>query len=94
MKTMYKMQYVFDVTPREVENLTYREALLLKRKRGQKLSMHLWNKKKVAGKIILLSEDEEHRRQQCEKGLRWVDQKIKELNGETMDMKGNKCTTK
>ena len=85
---MYKMEYIFDTSPEEVENKNYREALELKHIRAKALADHLWNKKKVAGKIILLSEDEEARIVAVNKGLRWVEQKLKELDGETMDMKG------
>ena len=85
---MYKMEYIFDVKPNEVENKTYREALELQHLRAKALADHLWSKKKVAGKIILLSEDEEARIVAVNKGLRWVEQKLKELDGETMDMKG------
>ena len=85
---MYKMEYVFDVMPQEVENLLYREALELQHLRAKALADHLWNKKKVAGKIILLSEHEEARIVAVNKGLRWLEQKLKELDGETVDMKG------
>ena len=85
---MYKMEYIFDVTTNEVENKTYREALELQYLRAKALADCLWNKKKVAGKIVLLSEKEEARIVAVNKGLRWLEQKLKELDGETVDMKG------
>ena len=85
---MYKMEYIFDVKPNEVEGKTYREALELQHLRAKALADDLWNKKKVAGKIILLSEHEEARIVAVNKGLRWVEQKLKELDGETVELKG------
>jgi len=85
---MYKMEYVFDTKPEEIEDKSYRDALELQHLRAKALADHLWNKKKVAGKIVLLSEDEEARIVAVNKGLRWVEQKLKELDGEVMYMKG------
>jgi len=82
------MEYVFDTKPEEIEDKSYRDALELQHLRAKALADHLWNKKKVAGKIVLLSEDEEARIVAVNKGLRWVEQKLKELDGEVMYMKG------
>ena len=81
---MKSLEYVLNTKPKDIEFMPFREALELQKKNGNELYLSLWDKKKVAGKLILLSDEEEARMQECNKALRWVDKKIRELDGEEL----------
>ena len=79
---MKSLKYVLDTEPKDIEFMPFRSALELQKKNGEALYRKLWNKKKTKDGIKLLSHEDEVRLHHCNKALKWIDKKLKELDEE------------
>ena len=79
---MKSLKYILDTDPKEIEFVPFRLALEIQKKNGEALYQSIWEKKKTEDGLILLSHEDELRLHHCNKALRWIDKKLKELDGE------------
>lgn len=85
---MQTIEYKTGVKVNEVMDVLYPDVIKLQFKRAQKLRNELWDKTKANPNA---APEDRRRLNAVEKSLLWLEKKLKELDGETIDMKGQTC---